>query len=182
MFVVPAGVLACEEKLTTLVPLTLREDGAKLALTPAGSPLALKETLPVRPPTKVTLIVLVGFVFGGKETAAGEAEIEKFGSAVIVSVRGALSTVVPLVPDTVTVAAPTVAVLEAVNVSVLPADPDTELGLKLAVTPVGRPLTPKVTAPVKPLIEDTVMLLAAVVPCITVAPEPDMPKPGVVED
>lgn len=108
-------------KFTTLVPLALNDEGAKLAFAPAGRPLALKETLPVSPPTNVTVIVLVGLEFTGRETAAGETEMVKFGSAVTVSVIVEVSTVVPLVPVTVTVAAPTVAVLVAVNVSVLPA-------------------------------------------------------------
>lgn len=51
MFVVPGGVLVCALKFTTLVPLALSEEGAKLALTPEGRLLALRDTLPVRPPT-----------------------------------------------------------------------------------------------------------------------------------
>jgi hypothetical protein len=48
---VPAGVLACEVKFTVTVPLALSDEGEKLAWTPDGRPLALRETLPVRPPT-----------------------------------------------------------------------------------------------------------------------------------
>jgi hypothetical protein len=52
MLVVPAGVLACEVKLTTLVPPgELNDEGAKFAPTPDGRLLALSCTLPVRPPT-----------------------------------------------------------------------------------------------------------------------------------
>lgn len=181
MFVVPAGVLVCALKFTTLVPLALREEGAKLALTPDGKALALSDTLPVSPPTKVMVIVLVGFDPGGNEIAAGDTEMVKFGSAVTVRVSGAVSVVEPLVPVTVTVATPTVAVAAAVNVSVLPADPVTVAGLKLAVTPAGNPLALRVTALLKPLMAETVTLLAAVVPCMTVVPEAETVKPGAVE-
>src|SRR5262249_35060189 len=55
----------------------------------------------------------------------------------------------PPVPVTATVAAPTVAALDAVNVNTLLV-PVVEAGLKLAVTPLGSPLALKATAPVKP--------------------------------
>lgn len=180
IFVVPAGVLVCEVKLTTTVPLAFNDEGAKLAETPEGKPVALSETLPVNPPTKVTVIVAVGLVFGGTESDVGEIEMVKFGSAVTFRVSVAVSVVEPLVPVIVTVAAPTVAVFEAVKVSVLPAEPVTEAGLKLAVTPAGRPLIVKATALSNPFTAVIVTPLVAVVPCSTVTPEAEMLKPGVV--
>lgn len=51
MLVVPPGVLACDVKFTTLVPLEFSDEGAKLALTPEGNPLTLSDTLPVSPLT-----------------------------------------------------------------------------------------------------------------------------------
>lgn len=54
----------------------------------------------------------------------------------------------PEVPLTVTVAAPKVAVLLAVNVRVVP-EVD-EVGLNVAVTPLGSPITENVTLLVKP--------------------------------
>src|SRR5271154_608817 len=127
------------------------------------------------------VIVLVGLDPGGNEIAVGDTEIVKFGAAVTVRVNVALSVVEPLVPVTVTVAVPTVAVAEAVKVSVLPVEPVTVAGLKLAVTPAGRPLALKATALLKPLIAETVTLLVAVVPCMTVVPEAETLKPGLVE-
>jgi hypothetical protein len=57
-------------------------------------------------------------------------------------------------------------VAETVKVSVLPAEPVTEAGLKTAVTPVGRVvLRLNATAPLKPPNSLTVTLLVAVVPC-----------------
>ena len=180
IFVVPAGVLVCEKKFTVAVPLEFSDDGAKLAETPEGKPLALSDTLPVNPPTKVTVIVAVGFVFGGTESDVGEIEMVKFGSAVTVKVSVAVSVVDPLVPVIVTVAAPTVAVFEAVKVSVLPAEPVTDVGLNEAVTPDGNPLMLRATVPEKPLIAVTVTPSVVEVPCSTEAPLAEMLKPGVV--
>jgi hypothetical protein len=73
---------------------------------------------------------------------------------------------VPLVPVTVTVAAPKVAVLDAESVRVLV--PVVEAGLNEAVTPLGNPLTVKATLPAKPLDGVTVMTLVAIDPWLTV--------------
>src|SRR6266852_9195892 len=77
----------------------------------------------------------------------------------------------------VTLAAPVAAVLEAVNVSVLV--PVVEAGLKAAVTPVGRAPTLSATLPVNPPLGVTVIVLAPVPPCCTVALVPDSEKLGV---
>ncbi len=69
----------------------------------------------------------------------------------------------PLVPVTVTFEVPTVAVLDAVRVSVLV--PVVEAGLKLAVTPAGRPLAASATVPLNPFNGPTVRALVAVPPC-----------------
>ena len=72
----------------------------------------------------------------------------------------------PDVPVTVTVAAPVVAVLLAVRVSVLV---DVVLaGLKLAVTPAGSPEAERLTLPLKPLLGVTVIVLPPLPPCVMV--------------
>jgi hypothetical protein len=72
----------------------------------------------------------------------------------------------PDVPVIVTAFAPVVAVLLAVKVTVLPV---VELaGLKLAVTPVGRPDAEKLTLPLKPFVGETVIELEPLLPCATV--------------
>ncbi len=81
----------------------------------------------------------------------------------IVVVRGVS---VALVPVTVTVAGPRVAVLEAVKVSVLLL-PVVEPGLKAAVTPAGKPLALNVTLPVKPPVRVMLIALVPVLPCTT---------------
>jgi hypothetical protein len=75
---------------------------------------------------------------------------------------------VPLVPVTVTVAAPKVAVLDAVNVRTLLVPVVVVVaGLKLAVAPVGRPLTVKATAPANPPVRVMVIVLVPLAPCAT---------------
>src|SRR2546422_597447 len=65
----------------------------------------------------------------------------------------------PPVPVTVTVAAPRVAALDAVKVSVLLV-PVVEVGLKLALTPLGNPLALKATLLVNPFTRLMVIVLA----------------------
>jgi len=69
----------------------------------------------------------------------------------------------PPVPVTVTVMAPAAALLEAVKVSVLVPEVS-EVGLRLAVTPVGKPLTLNATLLVNPPLGVTVTVLVAVPP------------------
>ncbi len=73
----------------------------------------------------------------------------------------------PLVPVMVTDALPIVAVLEAAKVSVLVAVAAT--GLKVAVTPAGRPLAERLTVPVNPPERVMVTVLVPVLPRLTVA-------------
>jgi len=84
---------------------------------------------------------------------------------------------VPLVPVTVTLVVPVVAVLEAVKVTVLV--PVVEVGLKLAVTPEGKPLALRATLPVNPPEGVTVNVLVPVAPWVTVALVADREKSGV---
>lgn len=119
-------------------------------------------------------------VAGATLKAVGEAEIVKFGSAVTVRANVVLALVDPLVPVMVSVAEPTVAVLVAVKVRVVPAEPVTVDGLNAAVTPEGSPLMLRLMVPVKPLIDDTVTLSVAEAPCSTVAPVVEIEKPGAV--
>lgn len=149
-------------KVSVLVPVV--EAGLNAAVTPAGNPLAVKATLLVKPPLGATVMVLAAVAPRLIDAVAGLAEMVKLGGAgaATVSVTEVVCESVPLVPVTVTVAAPTVAVLEAVNVSVLV--PVVEAGLNAAVTPAGNPDAVKATLPVKPPDGVTVMALVAVDP------------------
>jgi hypothetical protein len=93
----------------------------------------------------------------------GDAEREKLGAAVTVRDIEAGIAKMPDVPVIVTVTVPVVAVLLAVSVSVLVAVAG--LGLKDAVTPLGRPDADKLTLPLKPFCGVTVIVLVPLVPC-----------------
>ena len=69
------------------------------------------------------------------------------------------------------VAGPAVAVVDAVRVKVLV--PVVLAGLKDAVTPAGRPLAARLTAPVKPLRSITEMVLVPLLPSMTLTGKPD---------
>lgn len=86
-------------------------------------------------------------------------------TAVTVSVTVVVCVNVPEVPVIVTVAAPTVALLEAVSVSVLVLV--VLAGLNDALTPEGKPLADSATDPANPPTPVTVMLLLPLAPCAT---------------
>ena len=71
----------------------------------------------------------------------------------------------PDVPGMVTVVGPVVAELLAVSVKVLV--PVVLVGLNDAVTPRGKPVSAKVTLPVKPPVGFTVIVLGTLPPCAT---------------
>ena len=72
----------------------------------------------------------------------------------------------PDVPVMVTVDVPVVTVALEVSVNVLV--PAVLLGLKEAVTPLGKPEADKLTLPVKPFCGMTVIVLVPIVPCTMV--------------
>jgi hypothetical protein len=158
---VVAVLLAVSVKV--LLPVVLL--GLKDAVTPAGSPEADKLTLPVKPLTGVTEMVLVPLAPCTMDRVFGEAEREKLGTTAAVTVRETVVELVkvPEVPVTVTLTEPVVAVLLAVSVKVLVLV--VLLGLKDAVTPAGSPEADKLTLPVKPLTGVTEMVLVPLAPC-----------------
>jgi hypothetical protein len=164
-------------KVSALVPVV--DAGLNAAVTPVGNPLALRATLPANPPEGVTVIVLAPVPPCATETLAGAAAREKLG-VLLVTVRTSVAVCVsvPLTPVTVIVAAPTVAVAEAVKVNVLAAVV-VDAGLNAAFTPAGRPLAVRATLPANPLSRVTVMALVAVPPCATLAFAAAKEKSGV---
>ena len=78
MFNVPvAAVLEAAKVSVLLVPVTAA--GLKVAVAPLGKPLALKETLPVNPPERVIVMVLVPLAPRFTVRLDGFAESAKFG-------------------------------------------------------------------------------------------------------
>ena len=80
----------------------------------------------------------------------------------------------------VTVAVPVAALLLAVSVSVLVVGAVAEVGLNVAVTPLGMPDAEKLTLPVKPFCGVTVMVLVPLFPWMNVKllGDADRPKLG----
>jgi len=153
---VPVFAVALAVKVNVLV---VEEGfGLKAAVTPLGSPEAARLTLLLKPPCGVTVMVLVPFAPWRMLSETGEAVSEKFGgAAVMVRLAVVVEVKFPEVPVIVTVAVPVVAVIPAVKVSVLVAEEG--LGLKAAVTPLGRPEADKLTVLLKPFCGVTVMVL-----------------------
>ena len=96
---------------------------------------------------------------------AGDADKLKLGGGVTVSASVVVLVKLPEVPATVTVAVPVVAVLVARSVKVL--EVVAGLGLKIAVMPLGRPDTDRLTLRLNPFCGVTVIKLVPLVPCAT---------------
>jgi len=79
----------------------------------------------------------------------GEADKEKSGCWLTVSVTLAVWVRLPLVPVTVRVYVPAAVVLAVETLNVEEPEPVTEVGFNVAVTPAGAPLTLSPTAPLK---------------------------------
>jgi hypothetical protein len=112
------------------------------------------------------VIVLVPFAPCIKLRLFGDAEREKFPMGFTLRVIVVCFVRVPDDPDTDTVAMPMAAVPLAVSVNTLV--PAVLLGLKDAVTPLGRPDAAKLTFPVKPFSGVTVIVLVPLAPCVIV--------------
>lgn len=75
---VPAGVVVEVESVRVEEPDVAIKDGLKLAVAPAGNPVALRLTFPVKPPVAATVTVVVPLLPAVSVMAAGEADSEKF--------------------------------------------------------------------------------------------------------
>ena len=150
----------------TVLKVPVAEAGLKVAVTPLGKLLALKATPPANPPILAMFTVLVLLPPWLTLDCEGLAAKEKSG--VITASRMAMEEVIPPpVPITVTVAfVPTGTVLATLKVTT-PLAPVTVAGFKVAVTPVGNPLTLNVTGLLKPPAALIAMVLATLVPCTT---------------
>jgi hypothetical protein len=175
---VPAAAVLLALKVSTLEPVVGLVPG--VAVTPAGKPATASITLPVNPPASVTVMVSIAVAPSVTERVGADELRVKLGvlAAVTVSAMVVDAVIDPDVPVIVTVAGPTVAVPLAVNVTTqLPV-----VGLaKFAVTPLRKPDIVHVTAPVKPPVSVTVIVSAALAPCVTdnEAAEADRENPGV---
>ena len=149
---------AVSVKVLVLVALAGLNDG----VTPLGRPDADNATLPLKPLSGFTVIVLEPLEPCVMVRLLGEAVSEKFGGGLTVRESGVELDRLPDAPVIVTVAVPVVAVLVAVSVKVLV--PVVRVGLNAAVTPEGKPDANRLTVPLKPLSALTVMVLVPLAP------------------
>jgi hypothetical protein len=159
---VPVAAVADAVKVNVLaVPVT--EAGLKPAVTPAGRALAVRATAPANPPVRVMLIVLAAVAPWVTDTAAGVAASAKSGVATALTVSWivVVCVSVPLVPVTVTVAGPVVAVADAVKVRCRRPRGG---GRVEAATPAGRPLAAERHRVVNPPVRAMLTVVEAVAP------------------
>jgi hypothetical protein len=168
---VAAVALAVNVRVEVPLPGAAMDEGLKLAVTPAGRPDAERATAELKPPLTVVETDELPEVPCVTERLAGEAVIVKLGEAAALTVRVTVVVWVtpPPVAVTVTVEVPVVAVLPAVNLSVELPLPGAaiEPGLKLAVTPAGRPEADNATAELKPPLVDVEMVALPEEPWVT---------------
>lgn len=160
---VPVAAVLFAESVRTLVPVVGLV--AKAAVTPLGRPVAARVTLPAKTLAGVTVIVSMTLPPWVVERVGAEAAIVRLGGDTLTLTVRAMevdAVRLPEVPVTVTVDVPVAAVLLAENVSALEAV--TVLGVKVAVTPLGRPLAVRVTAPANLFASVTVMVSALALP------------------
>jgi len=165
--VVPCGVVLPAVRVRML--LEVAGFGLKEAVTPVGSLEVVSVTLPENPLLGVMVMVLVPLPTPFMMvTAFGEAErLKLWTGAFTVRLSVVVFVNVPDVPVTVTVTVPVAAVALAVKVSVLVVVAG--LGLKDAVTPLGKPDAERVTLPLKPFSGVMVTVLVPLLPCVMVA-------------
>jgi len=158
-FTVPTW--AAELTVSVNVLLLLVVPGLKDAVTPLGRPDAEKLTLPLKPFCGPTEMVLVPLVACAMLKVVGDAESVNVGVATV-SVTDAVLIKLPDVPVMTTFAVLAGALLLTLKVSVLVLL--VAVGVKDALTPLGRPDADKLTLPLNPFCGMTEMVLVPVVP------------------
>lgn len=142
----PVVAVLLADRISVLVLVVLL--GLNDTVTPAGKPEADNVTLELKPFCGVTVMVDVTLPPCVRLNEFGDADNVKFGRSVTVSETVVVCDKLPDVPVMVTVTVPRAAASPTVSVSVLVAF--VFLGLNVAVTPVGRPESEKLTVPLKP--------------------------------
>jgi hypothetical protein len=179
-FTVPV-VAALEAASVRVLLVPVVDGGLKVAVTPLGNPVALKATLLVNPPVRVIVIVLAPLAPRFTVKLAGLAESVKSvgGGALTVRINVAPRVSPPPEPLMVMLVIPVAAVLDAASVSAL-LPPVVEVGLNVAVTPLGNPLALRATELVKPPVRVIVIVLAPLEPrfMVRVEGEADNVKSG----
>jgi hypothetical protein len=137
-----------------------------VAVTPLGRPDADKVTPPLKPPSAVTAIVLVPLFPCLMLRLLGDPERVKLPTEFTVSAIVVVFVRLPEVPVMVTVVVPIAAAPLAVRVNMLAVLAG--FGLNEAVTPFGKPEADKVTFPLNPFRELTVIVLMPLALCVII--------------
>ena len=166
MVYVPTGVVPAVDIVSVELKPGVPEDGLKVAVTPAGRPEADRVTVSPNVSTRETDTVVLTDSPCTAEPEVGLTEMLKSGAAVTVSWKVVLCVFPPPVPVRVMVYVPmgVVAAVEIVRVEVNDGVP--EDGLKVAVTPVGRPDADRVTTSLKPSIDEMETVAVVDSPCV----------------
>jgi hypothetical protein len=133
-----------------------------VAVIPVGMPDAVSATVPVKPFNAFTVMFAIPLNPGPTLKAAGVGDSVKVGGGVTVTAMVALPVSAPEVPVTITWVVVAAAVVAAVKVRVLVVLVVGELNT--AVTPAGKPVTARLTVPVKPLCGFAVRVLLPLLP------------------
>ena len=141
--------------------------GLNAAVTPLGSPDAVRFTLPLNPFWSFTLILLVALAPARRARLPDDDERLKFAGAVTVAAVTVSMTVVlperaPELPVTVTLYFPGATALFAAKVNELVEE--VVVGLNTAVIPLGSPDAVRFTLPLNPFWSFTLMVLVALAP------------------
>lgn len=134
------------------------------AVTPAGRPLTVTFTVPLKPVPGVNVRLVSALLPWGSVIEVGAAaRVKPGGGVVTVSPMIAFAVMEPEVPVTVMLLVPVAAVAVAVKVSVAPVV--VEAWLKTAVTPAGKPETTRLTVPANVPVGFTVIFVVFDAPC-----------------
>ena len=167
---IAAVLLAAKVRVEFPLPGAAIDVGLNVAVTPAGNPEAESATAELKPPLTVVETVVLPELPCATDKLAGETLMAKLGAVAGFTVSATVVVWVtpPPVAVMVTLDVPAVAVLLAVNVRLEFPLPGAAMdaGLKLAVTPAGRPEAERLTAelnPPEPVVETVVL---AELPCV----------------
>jgi len=166
-FAVPTDAEALAVSVSVLVDVALA--GLNAAVTPVGNPAIERLAAPVKPFCGVIVTVLVPDIPCETRRVAGAAASLKLGAGATVKPIVAEADDAPWVPVTVTVATPSAAMGDALNVTLL--EVAVVDGLNAAVTPLGRPAIARATVPLNPVLGVTVMVSVTTAPCATLSAE-----------
>ncbi len=141
--------------------------GLRVAVQPAGAPVAVRLTMPVKPFTAVTVTVDVPEEPATKLMDVGLAvTVKSVTGEVTVTATAAERDNMPLVPVTVTVKLGTALEQLTVNMDVPEVPRVILVGLRVVEQPVGAPVAVKDTTPVKPFTGATVIVEVAEEPAV----------------